>query len=210
MGMVPLVIDFSEKQVIIFGGGEVGARKAVYFCNDANVTVISRSFSDKFAEIPVKKVEMDLSTLNETELENLVNGAFLVIAATSDPRVNDRIGRISAGLGVLFNNAEGTKGDVVLPSKIVGNHYLIAISTEGESPGVSRYVREHISATLPNLDGMIELQGRLREALKRREPDQARRSRLIRDVIVDPDVWRAIAVSPEAGWNMVAARYLHE
>lgn len=208
--MVPLMIDFSGKPVIIFGGGEVGARKALYFCHDANVTVISRSFSEKFAEIPVKRVAMNLSTMNEPDLAGLVRGAFLVIGATPDMALNDRIGRICSGQGVLFNNAEGTKGDVILPSKIDGNHYLIAISTEGESPGVSRYVREHISATLPNLDGMIELQGRLREALKRREPDQSRRSRLLRDVILDQDVWRAIAVSPEAGWKIVATRYLHE
>jgi precorrin-2 dehydrogenase/sirohydrochlorin ferrochelatase len=208
--MLPLMIDFSGKKVIIFGGGDVGARKAAYFNDQAVVSVISRSFSGSFDNLCVAKVVADISVTGDAELGTMIAGAFLVIAATSDPQLNDRIGRVCAEQGVLFNNAEGTKGDVILPSKIEGNHYLIAISTGGESPGVSRYLREHISATLPDLDGMIELQGRLREALKQREPDQSNRSRLLRDAIMDRDVWRAIAVSPEAGWKIVEARYLHE
>jgi precorrin-2 dehydrogenase / sirohydrochlorin ferrochelatase len=208
--MLPLMIDFSGKKVIIFGGGDVGFRKAAYFCDQADVSVISRSFSDPFDNLRIIKTIADVAETSDAELMRMIAGAFLVIAATSDPELNDRIGRICSGQGVLFNNAEGTIGDVILPSKIEGNHYLIAISTGGESPGVARYVREHISATLPNLDGMIELQAKLREALKQREPDQSRRSRLIRDVILDRDVWSAMAISPEAGWQMVATRYLHE
>ncbi|HTY15552.1 MAG TPA: bifunctional precorrin-2 dehydrogenase/sirohydrochlorin ferrochelatase [Methanoregulaceae archaeon] len=208
--MLPLMIDFSKKKIIIFGGGDVGVRKAAYFSDQADVSVISRSFSSSFDNIRVARTRADISVAGDEELGRLITGAFLVIAATSDPQLNDRIGRICSGQGVLFNNAEGAKGDVIIPSKIEGNHYLIAISTGGESPGVSRFLREHINAMLPNLDGMIELQGRLRETLKQREPDQSRRSRILRDVILDQDVWRAIAISPEAGWKMVEMRYLHE
>ena len=208
--MLPLMIDFSGKKVIIFGGGDVGARKAAYFSGQSDVSVISRSFSKSFDNIRAGKTEADISVAGDEELGGLIDGAFLVIAATSDPQLNDRIGRICSARGVLFNNAEGAKGDVTLPSKIEGAHYLIAISTGGESPGISRYLREHISATLPALDAMIELQGKLRTVLKQKEPDQSRRSLLLRDVILDEEVWRAVSVSPEAGWKIVETRYLHE
>ena len=45
MHMIPLMIDLAGKKVVIFGGGEVGARKARFFAPEAEVTVISRSFS---------------------------------------------------------------------------------------------------------------------------------------------------------------------
>ena len=140
----------------------------------------------------------------------MIKNAFLVVAATSDSRLNDRIGRLCLQERVLFNNAVGTEGNVILPSKIEGRHYLIAISTGGESPGVSRYLREYINTTLPGLDGMIELQGRLRETLKKTEPDQSRRSRLLMTVLQDKDVWHAVGISPEAGWDIIETRYLHE
>jgi len=208
--MLPLMIDFSQKRVIIFGGGDVGARKAAYFSGQSDVCVISRSFSGAFENLRVEKTVADISGIGDEELRTTVKNAFLVVAATSDPQLNDRIGRICKQEGVLFNNAVGTGGDVTLPSKIEGRHYLIAISTGGESPGISRYLREHIGTTLPGLDGMIELQGRLREALKKTEPDQVRRSCIIRTVLQDQDVWHATGISPEAGWKMIETRYLHE
>jgi precorrin-2 dehydrogenase / sirohydrochlorin ferrochelatase len=208
--MLPLMIDFSGKKVIIFGGGDVGARKASYFSGQSDVSVISRSFSRSFDDLRVGKTATDIAEIGDAELISTIKGAFLVIAATSDPVQNDRIGRLCSQEGILFNNAEGTAGDVILPSKIVGNHYLIAISTGGGSPGVARFLREHINATLPGLDRMIELQGRLREVLKMKEPDQSKRSLLLRDVVRDRDVWHAVEVSPEAGWKIVETRYLHE
>jgi precorrin-2 dehydrogenase / sirohydrochlorin ferrochelatase len=208
--MIPLMIDFSEKKVIIFGGGDVGARKASYFCDQADVLVISRSFSSSFDDLRVRKTVTDIAGIGDAELIATIKRAFLVIAATSDPMLNDRIGGLCSREGILFNNAVGTTGDVILPSKIEGNHFLIAISTGGGSPGVARYLREHISATLPGLDRMIELQGRLREVLKKMEPDQSKRSLLLRDVVRDQDIWHAVEVSPEAGWKIVETRYLHE
>jgi precorrin-2 dehydrogenase / sirohydrochlorin ferrochelatase len=208
--MLPLMIDFFQKKIIIFGGGDVGARKASYFCGQADVLVISRSFSSSFDDLPVRKTVTDIAEIGDTALIATIKGAFLVMAATSDPMLNDRIGGLCSREGILFNNAEGTAGDVILPSKIEGTHYLIAISTGGGSPGVARYLREHISATLPGLDRMIELQVRLRDVLKRMEPDQSKRSLLLRDVVRDRDVWHAVEVSPEAGWNIVKTRYLHE
>jgi hypothetical protein len=57
---------------------------------------------------------------------------------------------------------------------------------------------------------MIELQGRLRDTLKKTEPDQSKRRLLLREVIQDRDIWQAVTVSPEAGWKIVETRYLHE
>ncbi|HVP95095.1 MAG TPA: bifunctional precorrin-2 dehydrogenase/sirohydrochlorin ferrochelatase [Methanoregulaceae archaeon] len=208
--MLPLMIDFSGKKVIIFGGGDVGARKAAYFSGQTDVTVISRSFSTWFDNLCVTKTIADISDTGDAELSTIINDAFLVIAATSDPLLNDRIGRLCSHEGVMFNNATGVNGDVILPSKIEGKHYLVAISTGGESPGVSRYLREHISTALPGLDEMIELQGRLRERLKLTEPEQSKRSHLLRRVLNDQDVWHAIGVSPEAGWELIETRYLHD
>ena len=70
--------------------------------------------------------------------------------------------------GVLFNNADGKAGDVTLPSQLKGEHYNIAISTGGESPGVARFLREHIGQSYPHLDRMIEVQNKLPYRIERK------------------------------------------
>jgi precorrin-2 dehydrogenase / sirohydrochlorin ferrochelatase len=206
--MIPLMIDFSGKHVVIFGGGDVGARKAAYFCNETEVTVISRTFSPVFDDLTVRRKEINLVGLGDQELGNLVRDTFLVIAAAQDTALNDRIGRYCAIQGILFNNADGKAGDVTIPSQLRGEHYHIAISTSGESPGISRLLRERIERSFPNLDGMIEIQDQLRTRLKQKVPDQKDRSRILHEVLDDENIWKALERGKGNAWDIVERRYL--
>jgi len=208
--MIPLFVDCSARRIVIFGGGTVAARKAAYFSGHAEVTVVSRSFVPAFDELTITRQERDLAAATATELDPLINGAFLVIAAVSDPAINNRIGRLCKANGILFNNADGEPGDVVLPAVTGGEHYTIAISTHGASPAVARFVREELEDEFPALDAMIVLQERLRDALKKSEPEQRRRTVILRDVLEDPMVWELLASDEESAWESVKARYLHE
>ncbi len=60
--MIPLFVDCSRRRIVIFGGGEVAARKAARFTGKAEVTVISRSFKQKILDLPVFLRECDVST----------------------------------------------------------------------------------------------------------------------------------------------------
>jgi precorrin-2 dehydrogenase/sirohydrochlorin ferrochelatase len=207
--MIPLFVDCSAKRIVIFGGGAVAARKAAYFSGKADVTVVSRSFAPAFDELAVTRLERDLAAATAPDLDVLVSGAFLVIAAISDPALNNRIGRICKAQGILFNNADGEPGDVVLPAVTGGEHYTIAISTHGASPAVARFVREELTDEFPALDAMIVLQERLRESLKQSEPDQQKRNVILRDVLDDHTVWELLLSDEQAAWENVKKRYLH-
>jgi precorrin-2 dehydrogenase/sirohydrochlorin ferrochelatase len=206
--MIPLMIDLSEKKVVIFGGGNVGTRKARFFAEEADVTIISRSFSPECSELPLKTIELDLSGAKDTDLAGLMKGAFAVIAATPDTALNNRIGTICHEQGILFNNASGESGDLLIPSVIRGERYILAISTTGESPAVSRFLREYIQASLPDIDRMIRIQARLREALQESVPDTDTRKKILWEVLNDPQVWEALRKGEEEGWRMVKERYL--
>ena len=97
--MIPLMVNCTGKCVVIFGGGEVGARKAAFFSGEANVKVVSRSFSPKFSEMKVLLVSADLGDADDETLIRHLDGAFLAIAATPDGDLNERIGRCAASLG---------------------------------------------------------------------------------------------------------------
>lgn len=52
MGKIPLLIDFTDRKVLIFGGGSVGGRKAKLFSEaDANVHVFGKSFTKDLEEM---------------------------------------------------------------------------------------------------------------------------------------------------------------
>jgi precorrin-2 dehydrogenase/sirohydrochlorin ferrochelatase len=208
--MIPLIIDFSNKTVIIFGGGPVSARKARYFLDEAEVTVISRNFSDAFADLPTRQIRADTRRLSDQEIRTLISGALLVIAATSEEDQNNRIGRIAAEKGILFNNADGEAGDVLIPSIVRSRHLLIGFSTGGGSPAVSRDLRERFEAIAPEIDAMVDLQKVLRDALRKTGCTREERAKRLREAIEDPEIREGLKNEKEETISRALARFCHE
>jgi precorrin-2 dehydrogenase/sirohydrochlorin ferrochelatase len=207
--MIPLFVDCSGKRIVIFGGGEVASRKAAYFSREADVLVVSRSFSRKISALPVEKKELDVNTVPDEEISAIVDRAFLVVGAFPGPDLNNRIGKICRNRRILFNNADGEGGDVIIPSVTGGNNYLLAISTRGSSPAVSRFIREQIETRFPALDDMVALQRDLREQLKDIEPSQSRRNAILREILEDCTLWEILNEDPEQAREQLKRKYLH-
>jgi siroheme synthase-like protein len=206
--MIPLFVDCSCKRIVIFGGGDVASRKAAYFSREADVLVVSRSFSSKISALPVKQKVLDVNTAPDEEIVGIINEAFLVIGTFPQPALNNRIGEICKDHRILFNNADGKAGDVIIPSVTGGNNYLLAISTMGDSPAISRFIRELIETHYPALDDMVVLQRDLREQLKHIEPSQSRRNAILREVINDRTIWEILKKDPGKVRQQLKERYL--
>lgn len=208
--MIPLFVDFSGRHVVIFGGGEVASRKAAYFSGEARVLVVSRSFSQKLNVLPVERRVLDVSRIPDDELTGIIDRAFLVIGAFSDRDQNNRIKSICMHKGILFNNANGEPGDVIIPSVTGGANYMLAISTKGNSPALSRFIREYLETQLPSLDEMVVLQRDLRAQLKHSEPSAPRRNGILREVLNDSVLWEILGRDPDRARQYVKEKYLHE
>lgn len=198
------MVDCTGRPVTIFGGGEVGARKARYFSSEAEVTVYSRSFSPTFESIPVRLVRTEL-TAEEEQISSYIRGAFLVITATSDPELNRAILAQCRSEGILCNNATSPLGDVTLPAKFTGDRFTITVSTKGASPAISRFIREHFESAWPNLDQMIILEEVIRQQLKEKEIPEPRRREILTDLLHDPITWQTLSQGTQA-----ALRYAQE
>ena len=97
---------------------------------------------------------------------------------------------------------------MILPSVNGGINYTLAISTNGSSPAISRFIREHLEQEFPALDEMIALQQRFRTELKHAEPDQQKRNAILWEVLNDPSVWNALSVDSAEAWKLVKKRCL--
>lgn len=208
--MIPLFVDCSGKRIVIFGGGEVASRKAAYFSGEADVLVVSRSFSHKMSILPVERKMLETGRVSDEVLNGIIDRAFLVIGALSDPVQNNRIKNLCIAREILFNNADGEAGDVIIPSVTGGENYLLAISTKGNSPAVSRFIREHLETQFPALDDMVALQRDLRAQLKHTEPSQSRRNAILWEVLNDREIWKNLKNDPARARQQVKEKYLHE
>ncbi len=207
--MIPLFVDCSGKHIVIFGGGEVASRKAAFFSREADVLVVSRSFSPKISILPVRQTPTDVKSASDDEIMKLISHAFLVIGALPDPALNNRIGEICKKQQILFNNAEGVPGDVIIPSVTGGNNFQLAISTKGSSPAVSRFIREQLELHYPALDEMVALQREMRMQLKQYVSSPARRNAILREILHDRTIWETLQKNPEEARKELEVRYLH-
>ncbi|WNY27936.1 Siroheme synthase [Methanimicrococcus stummii] len=193
---LPLWIDFTDKIVVIFGGGAVGERKAKRFFEKAMVTVVSSSLTPTLSEMEANDsilfIEKDLSDLSDGEIFDCMSDAFLVIAATSDSEVNRRIISMAKTAGVLVNDTEKAD-EVIIPSLIERGGLQIAISSSGESPAVTKYARMTIENAIDdNLELMIDLQNEMREYLKTVVSDQKKRQEILWDIMNDEEIWKLL------------------
>jgi precorrin-2 dehydrogenase/sirohydrochlorin ferrochelatase len=196
--ILPLFLDLSSREVVIFGGGGVGERKARLFSECAPVSVVSMSFTDGLLEMEdagvVRLIKADLSE----GYEDYLSEAFIVVPATNDIDLNRDIGRRARGLGVLVNDVD-EMGDIVVPSIVRMDPITIAISTE--SPALSKYMRLKLERELTeNYQGMARLLSQIRMELKRSVPDQKERSRRIWLIVSNDEIWRLLEESYEKAY----------
>jgi hypothetical protein len=74
---------------------------------------------------------------------------------------------------------------------------------------MARYLREKAGLGAGDIDLMIDLQARAREALKKVERSQERRAAVLWEIIRDPASWEALSRGADAAWEYVEGRYLH-
>lgn len=121
----PIVLDLSNRKVLIVGGGRVAARKALGLleANASQVTVVSPQFLVEFPQ--------GVTLLNQEYDASLLEGVSLVFAATNDPQVNDRVVSDARKKRIWVNRADfddQNPGDFVTPAKYTDQNVLLTVS----------------------------------------------------------------------------------
>ena len=201
---LPLMLNLSGKEVVIFGGGKVGERKASFFCEHTSVTVVSRDFTqglDKLSDEGKIKI-VKTADLTEKEILDYIENAFIVIPATNDAGFNEKINKLASGSGKLVNRVDDF-GDIIVPSVIRRGDIVIGISTMGASPAISKYIRKKLEEVItPEFEQMSRLQNEVRETLKSQVAEQEKRKEILWNILNDDDVWTAFGDSYEKAYKV--------
>ncbi len=203
--MLPLIVDIERKKIIIFGGGEVGERKATLF-KDADVLVASKDFTPGLRRLADERsVKLLTCDLNELDVGLLIDGAFLVIPATDDAGLNAKIVEIAKKHNVLTNPVDGA-GDVIIPSVIKQGDIVIGISTLGKSPAMSKFLRKKLEQVVSKkYADMVRLQDEIREVLKARISDQKAREKILWEILNDEFIWECLDASYDKAYELSMA-----
>ncbi len=201
---LPLMLNLKGKGVAIFGGGEVGERKALLFCEHAKVTVISREFTQRLNQLSgdgkIKLIRVKDTT--ENEILQYLKNAFIAIPATNDAVLNEKIAKLASQSGKLVNRVDDL-GDIIVPSVIERGDIVIGISTFGRSPALSKYIRQTIEEVItPEFAYMARHQNELREELKSHVKDQKKRKEILWNIINDVKVWAALGESYDKAYKI--------
>ncbi len=156
---IPLYVEFKGKNVLIIGGGGVGASRAKKFLKaGANVRVLSLDFCNELKEME-KKGEVELlegNAFDEKLLEENISWANLVTVAIPPLEINDKVIELAKKYRTLVNLAnDADKTEVVVPFEGEVDGIRFAVTTEGKSGVVARKVRDSIKKMLEEDEEII-------------------------------------------------------
>ncbi|MDM5187718.1 NAD(P)-binding protein [Bacillus sp. DX4.1] len=141
--MYPLTVRIENKHVVVIGGGRVAAFKIAPLLKEgANIVVVSRELDASLVKLfEAKQISWFQKEYAKSDLES----AFLVVAATSDPLLNERIAQEASSNQLVNVITNPESGNVHFPAAIHRGKLNVAVSTGGASPKLAKKIRDDIA-----------------------------------------------------------------
>lgn len=165
--MLPLMINFTNKPVLIAGGGKIACRRLMVLLDEqADITVVSPAAVDEIQELSeAGRIQWIKRKVKKEDLE----GRFLIIAATDDRAANRRIAEEADPLQLINIADEAKDGNTEVPMRASKGRLTIAVSTNGASPGMAKDI---CSQLINSID-----EGQIRELDEHYEERERRKGR---------------------------------
>lgn len=175
---MPISISMSGRRCLVVGGGEVALRKVENLLQyEADVTVVAPRVH---SELEQHSRQGEIA-LERREYRSPEAGAFgMVIAATDDGGLNQRVYDDATARGVLVNVVDDTpRCDFIVPAVLRRDCLTVAITTDGKAPFMSGHLRLILDEVFPpHWEDLMKLAGAFRARVRERWPDDAgKRSR---------------------------------
>src|SRR6202789_3140279 len=183
MTYFPAFFDLTAQKVLVVGGGEVASRKlALLLRSGAKVTLVAPEIRP---EVAAQAAAGKITVAVREFVPNDLDGARLVIVATSRRAVNRWIASLSEARGIPVNVVDDREASrFIVPAIIDRDPVLVAISTGGSSPVLARRLRERLEALIPKRFGELALWlQRLRRTARWRLRDTDARRRYFEHIV---------------------------
>lgn len=188
MSLLPIFLKLEGRKCLVVGGGRVAESKIESLLQSgAQVLVIAPRVNDKVAEwVRAGRLVWSEKSFEATDLD----GAFLVIAATSNPEVNHRIYRLAEERSILCNTVDDPKHCHFYYGAVARRGPLqIAISTNGLSPALAQRLRRDLEKQFgPEYEQWLEYLGVMRDLIQSTTADEQSRKEQLH-ALVQPEAF---------------------
>ena len=202
--LFPIFLKLEGKPCLVVGGGPIAEGKvAGLLRSGARVKVVSPELTTVLAEHAESRA-IDWQPRN-FELADL-DGAFLVVAATSSFEANADIYQEADRRGILCNAVDQPEEcHFYYPAVVDRGPLQIAISTAGLSPSLALRLRKDLEVQFgPEYERWVEWLGRVRAALMSQGSDFETRRRIL-GRLASREVFNRLKASAERKRHGVAA-----
>ena len=157
----PMFVDISTKRILVIGGGKIAARRVrtlLKFAEHIEVTApeICDEMKDILKEEEKKEVPQAVWSSRKVLEEDLkdtsdfLNGADIVLTATDDRELNQKIVSACRMRKILVNTADDKSlCDFYFPAVTEKDGVVIGMNSGGKSPKTVRKVREYLEGYRP-------------------------------------------------------------
>lgn len=166
MDYLPIFTKLENKPCLVVGGGDIALRKVHLLLKaGADVTVCAPQFH---ASLLQKAEANQLKTIQQVFSPELLKGKWLVIAATNQRVVNQKIADAANELQLLVNVVDDPEiSSFIMPSIVDRSPIVVAISSGGKAPVLARLIRERLETLLPmHLSALAKISGQFRFRVK--------------------------------------------
>lgn len=177
MDIFPISLKLQQQKCLLVGGGHIAYRKALLLVKaGACVDVIAPEIEPVLLElVHSSQGQYYPQSFNmKMSLEHY----RLVIAATNDKTVNQKVFELCEDVNVLVNSVDDLPHcRFMVPAIIDRSPLVVSVATNGASPVLSRQIRTQLEATIPHGMGKLaDFSGKWRKIVKEQisNPDERR------------------------------------
>ncbi len=167
MNYLPIFMDLRDRATLVVGGNELAARKASLLLSaGARVTVVSpQALAPSWSDLSRAEAVTHLQA--EFAIDQL-DGKSIVIAASGDADLDQTVSEMARARGIPVNVPDRPGlCSFILPSIIDRSPVVVAVSSGGEAPVLSRLLRARLETLVPAAYGRLaSLAGRCRERVR--------------------------------------------
>lgn len=179
MAYFPMFVNLEERRCLVIGGGRVAYRKASALVSfGAQLLIVTEQALPELARLAEREPRVRL-LLRPARAED-AEGMDLVVCASDDHELHRKAAAYCREHQIPVNVADDRELSTFLfPGLVRQEDVVVGITTGGNSPAASRYLRQQLEAQMPQYLGKLAKQlGSLRELVKEQIPDGKQREQL--------------------------------
>ena len=148
----PMFVNLENKNIVVVGGGNIATRRVKTLLKfTGNITVIAPQMTIELQELgKTGQIITVFRPVKRTDFKQ----AYMVIAATSEWKINDEIYRICKQEGIYVNVvSDKEKCDFYFPGIFMQDDLVVGITASGLDHKKARRLREEIEKALEKIAG---------------------------------------------------------